>query len=202
MINKLGFQELNTGFGCEYVVVVINDGKSLIEYGPAIEIPWTKDDINEILNDLRFAKGDFYDPMLHWRLLTKTENEVFKSPFISRPDFANIMANCGEVVRDILNENNINGNIIKPEEIGIECIGKLSLCFFDNNITPMITETISVEVVASNEKKLKLYFPEQTIYDVEKEEYIQFGPSENDVIITRDENNEYSVSWIDEHGSN
>jgi hypothetical protein len=103
MTCKLGFQELNAELGCEYVVVIINDGKSLIEYGTGIMETWTKNDIKEIINDLRFAKGDYYDPMLHWHLLTKTKNEVYKSPFISSPNFANIMANYGKVIRDILN---------------------------------------------------------------------------------------------------
>jgi hypothetical protein len=201
MAGKLGFQKLNTEFGTEYGVVIINDGKSLIEYGLGITEPWTKDDINEIIGDLRFAKGDYYDPMLHWHLLTETKNEVYISPFKSSPNFANIMANYGKVIRDILNENNINGNILKPEDIDKECIGKLSLCFFDINITPMIIETISVEPGDSDEKKLKLYFPEQIIYNTEKKEYIQFGPSENDVIITENKNNEYTVSWIYEDSS-
>jgi hypothetical protein len=201
MIDKLGFQVLNTGLDPEYVVVIINDGKHLIEYGPGFTEPWTKDAINVILNDLRFAKGDYFDPVLHWHLLTETENGVYESPYISSPDFANIMANYGKVMRDILNQNNINENIIKPEDIDKKCIGKLSLCFFDINSTPMIVETVSVEVGTSNEKKLKLYFPEQTIYDTEKEEYIEFGPSENDVIITKDKNNEYNVSWIYEDSS-
>jgi hypothetical protein len=198
MNNELGFQKLNIGYGpvfeLENVVVVQNDGKALVEYGPFFREPWTKDGIAYILDDLRIEKP-YYDPLLHWHLLIETESGLHTYPLESTPNYANILASYGKVIRDILDKNNINGNILKPEDISRECIGKRSLCFFDPNSTPQIIETISVKAVSSDEKNIKLFFPEQTIYDFGEKEYIQFGPSENDVIITKDKNNEYSVSW-------
>jgi hypothetical protein len=85
--------------------------------------------------------------------------------------------------RNELSKYNINWNILEPQEINENCIGKLTLCVFESNMTPLIIEVLSVE---SGQNKLKLKFPKQTVYDMEKNELIELGPLINYVKITKD----------------
>jgi len=90
-----------------------------------------------------------------------------------------------------LKKYDINYNVLEPQEINNNCIGKLSLCVFETNITPMIIEVLSVEI--GKENKLKLRFPKQIVYNMENSELIEFGPSINYVKISKDKN-EYVIT--------
>jgi hypothetical protein len=94
---------------------------------------------------------------------------------------------------DYLKKYNIIWDILEPQNIDANCIGKLALCGFDDTKTPMIIEILSVET-NENIKKIKLHFPEQLACEIESNEIFSFGPSTNYAIIEK-ENNEYIVKW-------
>ena len=94
-----------------------------------------------------------------------------------------------------LKKYDINYNILKPQEINNNCIGKLTLCVFESNMTPMIIEVLSVEI--GEEKNLKLRFPKQIVYNMENSELIEFGPSIKYVKISNDKG-EYVIKF-EEH---
>jgi hypothetical protein len=94
---------------------------------------------------------------------------------------------------DYLKKYNIILDILEPQNIDANCIGKLALCNFDDTKTPMIIETLSVET-DENRKRLKLHFPEQLVCEIESNEIFSFGPSTNYAIVVK-EDNECIVRW-------
>ena len=74
-----------------------------------------------------------------------------------------------------LDEYNINWEIYDFWELDDTCIGKLSLCAFQEDITPIITELFCAEDF--NEiKKMKFKIYEQYVYNFETKEYIKLEP--------------------------
>jgi len=82
------------------------------------------------------------------------------------------------LAQNYLKKYSIIFDILKPSAIEVNCIGKLALCKFDNKITPMITEILSV-IINENGKIIKLRFPEQLVGLIEKNVIAFFSPTTN-----------------------
>jgi len=86
------------------------------------------------------------------------------------------LGNFGYIFRatNELTEYKINWNIDDVWNLDSNCIGKLSLCVFSEDFSPIITELLDIED-NNTQKKIKFSIPEQVIYNFETEEYIKVG---------------------------
>jgi len=71
-----------------------------------------------------------------------------------------------------LTEYKINWSIDDAWKLDNNCIGKLSLCVFSEDFSPIITELLDIED-NNTQKKMKFNIPEQVIYNFETDEYIK-----------------------------
>jgi len=71
-----------------------------------------------------------------------------------------------------LTEYKINWSIDDAWNLDNNCIGKLSLCIFSEDFSPIITELLDIED-NNTQKKMKFNIPEQVIYNFETDEYIK-----------------------------
>lgn len=84
-----------------------------------------------------------------------------------------------------LDEYNINWNVDDVWNLDYDCIGKISLCVFDEELTPIIAELLSIE--DNNESKImKFKIFEQFLYNFESEEHIKIEPITTSVTMYHD----------------
>jgi len=73
-----------------------------------------------------------------------------------------------------LEKYNINWNIVKIEDIDNKNIGKISLCYLYDELTPVIVEVISIEEYNEQKKLVNLKIFDQVVYNFETEENVFF----------------------------
>jgi len=95
-----------------------------------------------------------------------------------------------------LKKYNVIYNILEPKNIDENCINKLTLYAFEKNMTPMIIEVLSVEKMLQG-KKVKMIFPEQTVWDMENETVFKFGPKTTFAYVLKSNVNDYVVEFED-----
>ena len=87
-----------------------------------------------------------------------------------------------------LDKYNINWELYFDnwDDIDHNCIGKLTLCVFDENLSPIITELLNVEDNNEN-KQMKFKIFEQYIYNFETEKHMKIEPITTTVTIPDDD---------------